>query len=67
MEPTNNNEKKEELVSKEMLEAMEKYGVVLKTVFLQMQKEGYRMINGKIIKENQDEKFKKIEQGNKRR
>ena len=51
-------------VSQETLNAMESLGLVLKKIFLRMQKEGYQMIDGKIVKPNNRERKGKVRNKN---
>ena len=37
------------VLSKETLNAMEELGTVLKTIYVRMQKEGYRIVDGKMV------------------
>lgn len=38
------------VLSKDTLAAMEELGLVLKSIYLEMRKKGYRMIDGKIVR-----------------
>jgi len=42
-------------LSKETIDAMEELGTVLKTVYLRMKKEGYTIVDGKVVKANENE------------
>lgn len=44
------------VLSKDTLGAMEDLGTVLKTIYVRMQKEGYRIVDGKMVYKNDDEK-----------
>lgn len=44
------------VLSKDTLGAMEELGTVLKTIYVRMQKEGYRIVDGKMVYKNEDEK-----------
>ena len=44
-----------EVLSKESLDALEKFGTVLKRIYTRLHKEGYRMVDGKLIKTNRHE------------
>jgi len=44
------------VLSKDTLDAMEELGTVLKTIYVRMQREGYRIVDGKMVYENDDEK-----------
>ena len=37
------------------IKALEQLGLVLKSIYIEMRKEGYRMISGKLIKPDQHE------------
>lgn len=41
--------------SKEAFDAMEELGLVLKTIYLRMQKDGYRIKDGVMVNENDNE------------
>ncbi|MCA9355353.1 hypothetical protein KC865_02270 [Candidatus Kaiserbacteria bacterium] len=42
-------------LSNDTLDAMEELGSVLKTIYLRMKCEGYAMVDGKIVKINENE------------
>lgn len=42
-------------LSSDTLDAMEELGGVLKTIFLRMKREGYAIVDGKIVKINENE------------
>jgi hypothetical protein len=44
-----------EVLSKDSLEALENLGMVLKPIYLRMKKEGYGIVNGKVVKLNEYE------------
>jgi len=44
-----------EVLSKDTLGAMEELGTVLKTIYVRMQKEGCRIVDGKMVYENDNE------------
>lgn len=44
------------VLSEDTLGAMEELGTVLKTIYVRMQKEGYQIVDGKMVCENDDEK-----------
>jgi len=43
-------------LDKGSLDAMEELGTVLKTIYLRMQKEGYKIVNGQMVQLNENEK-----------
>lgn len=43
------------LLSTDTLDAMEELGLVLKRIYLRMQKEGYRIVDGKMMNINENE------------
>lgn len=42
-------------LSKETIDAMEELGTVLKTIYLRMKKEGYIIVDGKVVNANENE------------
>lgn len=43
-------------LDKGSLSAMEELGTVLKTIYLRMKKEGYKIVDGQMVKINENEK-----------
>ncbi len=43
-------------LSKETLDAMEELGMVLKTIYLRLKKEGYEMVDGKLVNLSENER-----------
>lgn len=43
------------LLSDDAVEALENLGVILKPIYLRMRKEGYGIVNGEIVKINENE------------
>ena len=43
------------VLTKDTLDAMEELGLVLKTIYLRMQKDGYRIKDGVMVNENNNE------------
>ncbi len=42
-------------LSEETLDALEEFGTVLKTIYLRLKNEGYRIIDGRLVNINQHE------------
>lgn len=43
------------VLSQNTLDAMEELGTVLKTIYVRMQKDGYRIVDGKMVNTNENE------------